>query len=108
MQFEKYIEMQRKLDLYIEERHPKGDASRLAEKTLALIVEVAEMVNELPGEFKYWSTKQNNMEKALGEYVDVFHFLLSIGIEMEFERLLSNACSTIGPDCWKFEGWNNE
>ena len=32
MQFEKYIEMQRKLDLYIEERHPKGDASRLARK----------------------------------------------------------------------------
>lgn len=53
-------------------------------KILALYVEVGELANELPKEFKFWSNKENNHEKALVEYVDCLHFILSIGIDIEY------------------------
>ncbi|WP_072684028.1 dUTP diphosphatase [Holdemania sp. Marseille-P2844] len=46
---------------------------------IALIVEIGEMMNELPTKFKHWkSTAVDDREKALKEYVDVYHFLLSL------------------------------
>lgn len=46
---------------------------------IALIVEIGEMMNELPTKFKHWkSTAADDREKALKEYVDVYHFLLSL------------------------------
>lgn len=44
---------------------------------LAFIVELGEFANELRT-FKHWSKKSGNKEKALEEYVDALHFLLSI------------------------------
>ena len=44
---------------------------------LAFMVELGEFANELKT-FKHWSKKSGNMEKALEEYVDALHFLLSI------------------------------
>ena len=49
------------------------------ERVLALQVEFNELLNELPFLFKYWSNKKMNREKALEEYVDGLHFLLSKG-----------------------------
>jgi len=51
-------------------------------KELALLVELGELANELPEVFKYWSCKENNYERALEEYVDCLHFILSIGIDL--------------------------
>lgn len=46
---------------------------------LALIVEVCEMLQEMPTVFKYWKDSAvDNREKALEEYVDVIHFALSL------------------------------
>ncbi len=56
----------------------------MSEKILALYVEVGELANELPREFKFWSNKKNNYEKALIEYVDCLHFILSIGLDIEY------------------------
>lgn len=74
------FEMQKALDYRIEQEHPvKEDEDRLSKKTLALQVELGELANELPQIFKFWSNKKNDYKKALGEYVDVLHFMLSIG-----------------------------
>ena len=84
MNIKKLFEMQRQLDEHIEKEHPRQEGEdRLAKKILALMVELGELANELPEVFKFWSHKKNNREKALKEYVDCLHFLLSIGLESE-------------------------
>jgi len=91
------FELQEKLDLHIEKEHPRQEGeNRLAKKILALFVEMGELANELPEIFKFWSNKENNYEKALKEYVDVFHFYLSIGIELGFQD-----CDLWQPDAEK-------
>lgn len=46
---------------------------------IALIVELGEMMNELPSHFKHWKkTAEDHRDKALEEYVDVLHFQLSL------------------------------
>ena len=65
MNLAKLFEMQRQLDQYIEQKHPrqKGE-DRLAKKILALQVEIGELANEWRG-FKYWSHDQ---EPRIVEY----------------------------------------
>lgn len=47
-------------------------------KELAFNVEFGEFMNEIPTTFKHWKkTALDNREKALEEYVDMLHFLLS-------------------------------
>lgn len=52
------------------------------ERIIALQVEFNELLNELPFLFKYWSNKEMDKDKALEEYVDNIHFLLSIGNDL--------------------------
>ena len=86
MNLTKLFETQRILDARIEKEHPRvGGEDRLAKKILALKVEMGELANELPEVFKFWSNKKNDYERALKEYVDVLHFVLSIGLEKGFE-----------------------
>jgi dimeric dUTPase (all-alpha-NTP-PPase superfamily) len=85
MNLSKLFELQRQLDEHIEKEHPrKPGEDRLAKKILALQVELGELANELPEVFKFWSNKKNNREKALKEYVDGLHFILSIGMEYSY------------------------
>jgi dimeric dUTPase (all-alpha-NTP-PPase superfamily) len=80
------FELQAKLDERIYKEHPpKEGEDRLAKKILALQVELGELANELPEVFKFWSNKKNNYEKALEELVDCLHFILSIGLDLNFE-----------------------
>lgn len=80
MDLAKLFDMQRELDERILDRFPElRNEDLLDKKILALQVELGELANELPQEFKYWSNKKNNYEKALKEYVDCLHFILSIG-----------------------------
>lgn len=51
-------------------------------RKLALWVELGELVNEWKELFKYWSNKKMKREKALEEFVDGIHFLLSIGNDL--------------------------
>jgi dimeric dUTPase (all-alpha-NTP-PPase superfamily) len=80
------FELQAKLDERIYKGHPVQEGEdRLAKKILALQVEFGELANELPEVFKFWSNKKNNYEKALEELVDCLHFILSIGLDLNFE-----------------------
>jgi dimeric dUTPase (all-alpha-NTP-PPase superfamily) len=89
MNLQKLFEMQRQLDEHIEKEHPREPGEdRLAKKILALQVELGELANELPEVFKFWSNKKNNYEKALKEYVDGLHFILSIGLELNIDPKL--------------------
>ncbi|MGY6765708.1 dUTP diphosphatase [Faecalibacterium prausnitzii] len=88
MNLNKLFELQAKLDKRIYKEHPpKEGEDRLAEKILALQVELGELANELPEVFKFWSNKKNNYEKALEELVDCLHFILSIGLELDFTAI---------------------
>lgn len=82
------FETQKLLDEHIEKEHPRvPDEDRLSKKILSLQVELGELANELPEIFKFWSNKKNNFEKALKEYVDGLHFILSIGIELDPKQI---------------------
>ena len=102
MNIQKLFEMQRQLDLRIEQEHPRQEGEdRLAKKILALQVELGELANEWRG-FKFWSGRQEPVTEdlrvvdykesgeailetynpLLEEYVDCLHFILSIGLEI--------------------------
>lgn len=82
MNLSKLFETQRKLDERIIEEKGLQGQNLLDKKILALQVELGELANELPEVFKFWSSKKNNYEKALEEYCDCLHFILSIGLEI--------------------------
>jgi dimeric dUTPase (all-alpha-NTP-PPase superfamily) len=79
MNLEKLFETQKVL----RERINYQGNDRFNKLALALLVELGECANELPGIFKFWSNKENNFTKALEEYVDCLHFILELGIEMD-------------------------
>lgn len=58
----------------------RGETFRL--RKLALWVELGELVNEWRELFKFWSNKKTKRDKALEEYVDGIHFLLSLGSDL--------------------------
>lgn len=81
MDYDKLFEAQQKLDEHIiNEKNLKGQ-DLLKYKVEALLCEIQETANEVR-DFKYWSNKPPNMENALEETVDVLHFLLSIGNDL--------------------------
>ena len=82
MNLQKLFKTQAELDKKIVEEKGLQGQDLLDKKILALQVELGELTNELPELFKFWSDKKNNYERALEEYIDVFHFLLSIGLEI--------------------------
>lgn len=104
MNLTKLFETQRILDARIEKEHPRVEGEdRLAKKILALQVELGECANEWRG-FKFWSNDQESRVEVkhyargsgkltppyvvsnplLEEYVDCLHFILSIGLEIDF------------------------
>jgi len=96
MNYEKLFNMQEQLDKDIREKKDLLGRDVLPEKLLALQVELGELANELPEVFKFWSTRKNNYEQALKEYVDGLHFILSIGLEVNAEQIVID--SEVSPD----------
>ena len=88
MNLQKLFDMQRELDLHIEENHPRiNGESRLKEKVTALLVELGELANEIRF-FKFWSNRPASEKQiVLEEFVDGVHFILSLGLEMGVETL---------------------
>jgi len=79
------FETQKLLDNRIVDEHNLHGEDLLPKKILSLQVELGELANELPEVFKFWSKKKNNYEKALVEYCDCLHFILSIGNDVGTE-----------------------
>ncbi|WLR44409.1 dUTP diphosphatase (plasmid) [Bacillus carboniphilus] len=95
MNVKELFEMQRELDQHIMDKHPElKEADNLYWKVLALQVELGELAQEFRG-FKMWSNnREMNREKALEEYVDCLHFVISIGLDLghsNFHKHLSYA-----------------
>lgn len=81
MNYQKLFEAQSKLDEHIiNEKNLQGQ-DLLKYKVEALLCEIQETANEVR-DFKYWSNKPPNMEKVLEETVDVLHFILSLGNDL--------------------------
>ncbi|GAA0333444.1 dUTP diphosphatase [Bacillus carboniphilus] len=83
----KLFQMQRDLDQTIEEKNNLLTDDLFERKVFAFIVEMAELANETRC-FKFWSQKgPSEKQVLLEEYVDGVHFLLSIGIEKNFDSI---------------------
>ena len=96
MNLSKLFETQKLLDNRIVDEHKLHGQDLLPQKILALQVELGELAQEWRG-FKFWSRDQEprtkevlewgNPQKSknplLEEYVDVLHFILSIGNDLE-------------------------
>lgn len=56
------------------------------ERLMALACEVMELANALKSDgFKYWTQKKAEpKERLLDEYIDIFHFWLSVGLSLGF------------------------
>jgi dimeric dUTPase (all-alpha-NTP-PPase superfamily) len=87
MDFKKLFRLQKDLDMQIIEEHNLKDEALLPQKSLALQVQVGKLADETRC-FKYWSNKSPaKREIVLEEYVDCLHFILSIGIDKEFDDI---------------------
>lgn len=84
MNLEKLFSMQKILDEHIRNQHSLQGQSLITKKMLALQVELGELANETRC-FKFWSNKKpSEKDIILEEYVDCLHFILTIGIEINF------------------------
>jgi dimeric dUTPase (all-alpha-NTP-PPase superfamily) len=87
MNIEKLFEIQKALDAKILENHNLQSTDLVPPKILALQVELGELANETRC-FKFWSLKKASpREVILEEYVDGLHFILSIGIDKQYEEV---------------------
>ncbi|MBU8905128.1 dUTP diphosphatase [Desertibacillus haloalkaliphilus] len=87
MNLEKLFTMQQQLDDRIVHDHNLNGRNLLAEKIVALQVELAELANETRC-FKYWSKKPSAERTIiLEEYVDGIHFLLSLGLACDYRTI---------------------
>src|SRR5690625_1242656 len=82
MNLTKMFKIQKEIDERIDKEKDLKGVDLLDKKILSLQVELGELANELPEVFKFWSNKKNNYKKALEEYCDCLHFILSIGLEL--------------------------
>lgn len=86
MDFKKMKDIQAELDAYIGKSKNVEMENHKSDRITALQVEFNELLNECPFLFKYWSNKKMDRDKALEEYVDGWHFLLSIANDFDIEN----------------------
>lgn len=80
--------LQRELDDRIRTKHNLKEKNLNGKKILSLHVEIGELANETRC-FKYWSTKPPSpKEIILEEYVDCLHFILSLGLDYNYDDII--------------------
>jgi dimeric dUTPase (all-alpha-NTP-PPase superfamily) len=79
---EKLFQLQKKLDDRIIEKH-SIEGPLFINKMVALDVEISELANEWQG-FKHWKVNPQPKPGTLEEYVDGLHFVISLGLEIDF------------------------
>ena len=90
MNLQKLFQMQNTLDHRIQVQHSLEGVPLLQKKILSLQVELGELANETRC-FKFWSTKKpSSNDIILEEYVDCIHFILSLGLEKNFQDITLN------------------
>jgi dimeric dUTPase (all-alpha-NTP-PPase superfamily) len=79
---------QRQLDQHIQTQHGVDYRSTRSKRTLALLVEVGELINETRA-FKFWSLKAPSEKPIiLDEYADGIHFFLSLGLDVGSNKMV--------------------
>lgn len=93
LDIEKLFAMQKALDDHIAQEHDLEHVALREKKCLALQVELGELANETRC-FKFWSLKPASAtEVILEEYVDGLHFILSLGLDDQYEpRDIADVC----------------
>lgn len=87
MDIEDLFHIQKQLDESIIKNHGLDPEGLLAAKILALSVELGELANETRC-FKFWSRQgASSRTLILEEYVDCLHFLLSIGLDLDYSHI---------------------
>jgi dimeric dUTPase (all-alpha-NTP-PPase superfamily) len=87
VKIEKLFSMQNELNTRIVKEHNLENVSLSDQRRLAFLVELGELANETRC-FKYWSKRPaSEKEVILEEYVDGLHFVLSIGLELDFTEI---------------------
>lgn len=95
MNVEKMFYLQKVLDERIMSEHQLDERTVIQERILALEVELGELANETRC-FKYWSTKAPSArEVILEEYVDGVHFILSLGLSLQYTDIERKTIKTI-------------
>lgn len=99
MYLNEIFKLQEELDSRIRMEHDLENVNLVDKKILSFLVELGELANETRC-FKYWSKKSASKRSIiLEEYVDGFHFLVSIGIELNFNSILeANIVSSTNDD----------
>jgi dimeric dUTPase (all-alpha-NTP-PPase superfamily) len=91
MDFKKLFNLQKQLDTRILNEHNLQGNRYFSQKTLALQVEIGELANETRC-FKYWSNKgPSEKQTILEEFVDCLHFILSIGLDKNYDDIQPKA-----------------
>ena|SRR5699024_197982 len=85
MNLNSLFKYQKEFDERVIKEHKLENYDTFTDKLVALSVELAELKNELPETFKFWSNKKNNREKAIEEYTDCVHFGISLALDMGLE-----------------------
>lgn len=94
MDLNKLFNLQQKLDSTILKEHHLNDESLFSKKALALQVKLAELANKTKC-FKYWSSEEpSSKELIIEEYIDCLHFILSIGLDKNFDDIELSVVST--------------
>jgi dimeric dUTPase (all-alpha-NTP-PPase superfamily) len=84
MNIERLFALQKDLNTRIVKEHKLEESSLSNERMLAFLVELGELANETRC-FKYWSKRPpSKKETILEEYVDGLHFVLSIGLDLNY------------------------
>lgn len=78
--------IQETLDARIFKLHNTSREETRQDRVLALLVEAGELANETRC-FKYWSLQKHSEDAVIfEEFSDIVHFVLSLGIDIEFDE----------------------
>lgn len=110
MKFSDYLDKQKELDDLIVAKKGLEGQNLYEMKVIAFVTELGEMLNEWRG-FKLWSDDRdrrrgkNGEDLVLEEFVDIFHFLFSLGNEylckVKEEKVSHN--KDVMDRCWENE-----
>ncbi|RIV17015.1 dUTP diphosphatase [Mycoplasmopsis gallopavonis] len=93
MNLKEIFEMQKSLDEKINEKRKKNNPNLSKkdveiQKTLALIVEAGEFINEVQS-FKYWKINKNIKRQAvMEEFADLLHFLVNFAYSYRIDPVI--------------------
>ncbi len=74
------------LDNYIFKNNNTTKEKTFDDRVMALLVEIGETANEIRF-FKFWSQKKQSPDEViLEEFIDILHFVLSLGLSIGFEE----------------------